>query len=201
MVVMKSILGIIRDLILWVIAGTPTLIGVRVRRFVYPFLFKLGSGSNWFAEKVTILGFKNIKIGVRNSIMKNSYLYANNNGKLIIGDGCSINSNVQIGAASGEIEIGNNVLIGPNVVLRAADHRIERTDIPIIMQGHVAGKIIIEDDVWICSNVVITKDVVLGKGCVVSSGAVVTRDVPPFSVVGGVPAEVIRYRKSNICKS
>jgi len=99
-----------------------------------------------------------IRVGNNFSIMRHSALYAHDDGKISIGDHVSINSNVCIGAANkGEIIIGNNVLIGQNVVLRASDHEHGFIDIPIINQGHTGGKIIIEDDVWIGANAVVTE--------------------------------------------
>ena len=125
--------------------------------------------------------------------MRNPYLYGND-GCLTIGDNVSINTNVQLGAAQGEIHIGNNVLIGPNVVLRAADHGQSLESSPR-RQPHERGKIIVEDDVWIAANVVVTKDVTLGKGCIVAAGSVVTKDVLPLQIVAGVPATLIGARK------
>lgn len=84
-------------------------------------------------------------------------------------------------------------MIGPNVVIRAADHGLSK-DILIRKQQHIGGIIIIEDDVWIGSNAVILKDVKLGKGCVIAAGAVVTKDVEPYTIVGGVPAKKIAER-------
>ena len=56
------------------------------------------------------------------------------------------------------------------------------------------GDIIVKDDVWIGENALIMSGVTLGQGCIVAAGAVVTKDVPPYAIVGGVPAKVIRYR-------
>lgn len=118
------------------------------------------------------------------------------NNKVSIGINCSFNRNVFIDAGEkGEIIIGNNVMIGPNTLLRAEDHAFDRIDIPICEQGHKAGIIKIEDDVWIGANVVITKDVTIGEGCVIGAGAVVTHDIPPYSVAAGVPARVIKSRR------
>jgi galactoside O-acetyltransferase len=139
-----------------------------------------------------IKGGANIIIGDNFSAMGNDFLYADE-GSLIIGDNISINTNVQIGASCGKIVIGNNVLIGPNVVIRAADHGITKGML-IRLQPHVKGTIYIEDDVWIGSNAVILKNVRLGKGCVVAAGAVVTKDVEPYLIVGGVPANKISER-------
>jgi acetyltransferase-like isoleucine patch superfamily enzyme len=115
--------------------------------------------------------------------------------ELSIGDNVMLNTGVVINAdCGGKIHIGNNVLIGPNVVLRAADHRFDRSDLLIREQGHEAGEIVIEDDVWLAANVVVLAGVRIGRGAVVAAGSVVTRDVQPFSVVAGVPAVVLRMR-------
>ncbi|MCK6406648.1 MAG: acyltransferase [Rhodocyclaceae bacterium] len=139
-----------------------------------------------------IIGGGNICIGDNFRSMGCNYLYANE-GAITIGDNMSMNTNVQIGASSGRITIGNNVLIGPNVVMRAADHGIAM-GVPIRLQQHVGGAIVVEDDVWIGANVVILRDVKLGQGCVVAAGAVVTKDVEPYAIVGGVPARKISSR-------
>ena len=88
----------------------------------------------------------------------------------------------------GGITVGDNVLIGHNVVLATLDHNIcvsKRAEL-------FASPIIIEDNVWIGANVTVTSGVTIGKGSIVAAGAVVTKDVPEYSIVGGVPAKVIR---------
>lgn len=109
-----------------------------------------------------------------------------------IGEGCFINANVHI-QDQGGVEIGNNVLIGHQTVLATLDHNIVPTKRSIL---HPA-KITIEDDVWIGSNVTITKGVTIGRGAVVAAGAVIIKDVPEFTVVGGVPARVIKEIPNN----
>ena len=88
----------------------------------------------------------------------------------------------------GGITVGNNALIGHNVVLATLDHNIcvsKRVEL-------FAAPIVIEDNVWIGANVTVTSGVTIGKGSIVAAGAVVTKDVPEYSIVGGVPAKVIR---------
>ena len=94
------------------------------------------------------------------------------------------------------IIIEDKVLVGPNAVMRASGHRYEKSDVPIRSQGHSKGKIIIKAGAWIGANAVILPDVTIGKGAVVAAGAVVTKDVPPYSLVAGVPARVIRDLKA-----
>jgi galactoside O-acetyltransferase len=110
-----------------------------------------------------------------------------------IGNHCSLNSNVSIDPSQGKITIGNRVLIGPNVVLRAADHDLGRERI-MRFAPHLAGEITVEDDVWIRANAVLTRNVRIGKGAAVASGAVVTSDVAPNTVDGGVPARLLAQR-------
>ncbi len=141
---------------------------------------------------VTVRGGRNIRIGQRFVAMGRTFLYAER-GSLAIGDDCSLNHNVQLGASGGSITLGSNVIIGPNTVLRAADHGTA-IGVPMRRQPHKGGIILVEDDVWIGSNVVILKNVRLGAGCVVAAGAVVTKDVPPRAIVGGVPARRIGER-------
>ena len=79
-------------------------------------------------------------------------------------------------------------------MLRASDHIIENSDQPISQQGSAGGEIIIEDDVWLASNVVVVSGVRVGKGSVAAAGAGLTRDVQPYTVVGGVPAKFLKNR-------
>ncbi|MBF0427577.1 MAG: acyltransferase [Magnetococcales bacterium] len=141
----------------------------------------------------TILGYRNITIGKNFVSMGTLYLYANDGGDIIIGDDCGFNTNVQIGAASGRIVIGNKVMIAPNVVIRAANHGMARA-CPMQDQPSVGGQIIIGDDVWIGSNAVVTSNVTLATGTVVGAGAVVTHSTEPYSIVAGVPARKIGER-------
>ena len=72
--------------------------------------------------------------------------------------------------------------------------RHDRIDVLIIEQSHAGGTIVIEEGVWIGANVVITRNVKIRKHSIVGAGAVVTSDVPPFAIVGGVSAKMIRVR-------
>lgn len=94
----------------------------------------------------------------------------------------------------GDIEIGDNVLLGPKVTIWGRDHGLKKDQL-ICEQPHVKEKIIIGDDVWIASHAVVLKGVKIGKGAVVAAGAVVTKDVPEYAIVGGVPARVLKYRE------
>ena len=90
--------------------------------------------------------------------------------------------------------IGDDVLVAPNVVMRTSDQVTADKDKPIRQQGHISEQIMVENDVWIGANVTIVGGVRIGQGAVVGAGAVVTRDVEPYTIVGGVPARFIKRR-------
>jgi galactoside O-acetyltransferase len=145
------------------------------------------------SRPLVVRGGENICIGNSFNSMGLLFLYAEE-GRVTIGDNCSVNTNVQIGGSQGEIVIGNGVLIGPNVVIRAAEHSTAK-EMLIRAQKHKSGVIEIEDDVWIGANCVITKNVTLAKGTVVGAGSVVTRSTEAYSIVCGVPAKIIAMRE------
>jgi len=112
---------------------------------------------------------------------------------LIIGNYVQINWGCYI-SGEGGLEIGNRVLIGPKVCILSAGHGyIDDTKL-IQEQGLTFGKIIIGEDVWIGGGSVILEGVRLGKGCVIGGGSTVVKDVSPYAVVAGNPANVIKWR-------
>ncbi|MUG94040.1 acyltransferase [Scytonema sp. UIC 10036] len=92
------------------------------------------------------------------------------------------------------ITIGEASQIGAYSYLISANHCYERRDIPIIEQGFVGAEIVIEDDVWLGTHVVVLPGVTIGQGAIVAAGSVVTKDIPPYQVWGGVPAKFIKHR-------
>lgn len=103
--------------------------------------------------------------------------------------GCMIGSGV---------EIGKYVMCGPEVAIAPGEHLFNLPGTPILFSGApLAKKTIIEDDVWIGMRVIIRNGVRIGRGAVVAMGAVVVKDVPPYSIVAGVPAKVIGQRFSD----
>lgn len=112
---------------------------------------------------------------------------------LEMGDHANLGDYCFVGAAGG-VRIGNNVLIGQRVSFHSENHRFERADLPIKEQGVTRRGIVVEDDCWLGSGSIILDGVTIGRGSVVAAGSVVTRDVPPMSVIAGMPAEVIRRR-------
>lgn len=95
----------------------------------------------------------------------------------------------------GNVTIGKHVMMGPECYIYTRNHCFDRIDITMDQQGFSMEKpVIIEDDVWIGSRVTILPGVIIGKGSVVGAAAVVTKNVPPFSVVAGNPAKVVKNR-------
>lgn len=92
----------------------------------------------------------------------------------------------------GGVTIGDRVYTSPFTQIIAVNHRFDDPNVPFVAQGITAEGITIEDDVWLGAGAVVTDGVHIGKGAVVAAGAVVTRDVPAHTVVGGVPAKVLR---------
>jgi carbonic anhydrase/acetyltransferase-like protein (isoleucine patch superfamily) len=192
----------ISEIILWteaLIRFIPGRIGVIVRRTWYGRRFKKGGdvytgiGCEFFSQHtITFLG--------RASIGKNSFFTAEG-GSITVGGNTAFNMNVHINASvSGIIRIGECCLIGPNVVMRTASHKYNNPGVFIRKQGHFAGDIDIEDDVWIGANAVILGGVRIGKGAVVGAGAVVTKDVPSMAIAVGVPAKFVKFRGQEITK-
>ena len=115
-------------------------------------------------------------------------------GSIRIGCRSSINQYTVING-QGNVEIGRSVMVAPFVSIIAANHSFDNPAIPILEQGMCGkGGIVIEDDVWVGTHAVILDGVTIGAGSVIGAGAVVTKNVPAFSVVMGVPGRVVRSR-------
>ena len=182
------------DIIRWM----PGRIGIFIRASYYRMRLVRCGKKIIVSQGCYIRDCGNIYLGEEVTMDVNVRLFAGGCGNevLEIGNRVAFNSNVMVNAdREGKIIIGNNVIFGPNVVLRTSNHRFDNPDIPIRDQGHKSGVIRIDDDVWIGSNAVILPDVNIAKGAIVAAGAVVSKDVEAYSIVGGVPAKVISKRK------
>jgi len=119
-----------------------------------------------------------------------------------VGDDVYIGPGASFMALISSISIGDKVMFGPNVTIRGGNH-----------STHIIGKfmadyrtpdkrkeddqpVIIENDVWIGTGAIILKGVRIGRGAIIAAGAVVTRNVPPYSITGGIPAKLIKFRWS-----
>ncbi len=104
---------------------------------------------------------------------------------------------------SGDICIGNDVLIGPDVFITSGDHEYRVVGKTINAQGRVASRqVVIEDDVWIGAKVCVLAGVKIGKGAIIGAGSVVTKDVEPYTICAGNPCRKIkdRYSESDLIR-
>ncbi len=138
---------------------------------------------------------KGILIGENVFIGRNTILLCTD-GDICIEDNVSIGFNTEIMSAN-YVKLGKNVVVSSYCFLNAATHDFKRIDIPVLEQGSTGRKIILEDNVWLAANVKVLDGVTVGRDSVIGAGAVVTKDLPPFSVAVGVPAKVIKNRKSD----
>ncbi|MBN2549568.1 MAG: acyltransferase [Anaerolineales bacterium] len=95
----------------------------------------------------------------------------------------------------GGLTIGDNVLVGYESIVITNTHNFENPDIPIRLQGSYRKPIVIGNDVWLGTRVIVLPGVTIGDGAVVAAGAVATQDIPSYTIAGGVPARVIGKRE------
>ena len=140
------------------------------------------------------------KFSLGNYSVVESFACINNAvGDVLIGDYTRIGLHNTI---IGPVKIGHHVNLAQGITVTALNHNFDDTNKRIDEQGVSTNAVTIEDDVWIGANAVILPGVTIGNHCVVAAGAVVTKDVPPHSLVVGVPAKVIKqilefYSKSS----
>lgn len=149
----------------------------------------IGSFSKWTryqcCKKIFLSCGKNV------NIERKAYFASGVN--LVIGDNSGIGINSYI---PGDTVIGRNVMMGPNCYILSNNHSFNCIDIPMIEQGHTkCEKTIIEDDVWIGRNVTFTPGRTVRKGSIVAACCVLTKDFPEYSIVGGNPSRLLKYRK------
>lgn len=117
---------------------------------------------------------------------------------LSIGDHTSIPKGACFYCTGAPLTIGNHVIFGPRPTIITGDHRIDVIgkfiDESFDKLEENDQEVIIGDDVWTGANVTILKGVKLGRGSVVAAGAVVTKSFPPYSIIGGVPAKLLKMR-------
>lgn len=203
----------------------PTVIGIVVRGIAYRLILKM-DGSAAIENGVRLRFTEHIKLGHGVYLDQGSYLHACPNG-IEIGEGTIVmhgavlhvynfrgmpQSGIKVGRNSlvgeysiirgqGGVEIGDRVYTSPFTQIIAVNHIFDDPNQPFVDQGITAQGIVIEDDVWLGAGAVITDGVRVGKGAVVAAGAVVTKDVPPHTVVGGVPAKIIKQIDGSVGKT
>lgn len=138
-----------------------------------------GKGVYLRPSQSDLKGLWNLSIGEHTSIPKGSIFYC----------------------TEAPLTIGKNVIFGPRPTIITGDHRIDIVGSYIIDNTEKLPEndapVIIEDDVWCGANVTILKGVTIGRGSVIAAGAVVTKNIPPYSIAGGIPARVLKKRFDN----
>lgn len=194
----------------------PTVVGVAIRSVLYKLILRM-DGFAAIENNVRLRFADHIKLGHGSYLDHGTYLHACPNGieigeRSIVMHGAVLhvynfrgmpNSGIKIGRDSlvgeytiirgqGGVTIGDRVYTSPFTQIISVNHVFDDPNRPFVEQGITAEGVVIEDDVWLGAGSIITDGVRVGKGAVVAAGAVVTQDVPPHTVVGGVPAKELR---------
>jgi acetyltransferase-like isoleucine patch superfamily enzyme len=202
--------------LLALVGWVPTVVGLGLRAVLYRLMLKMDGwcaiengvrlryasqitlGHGVYLDQGTYLHAcpQGIEIGAESIVMHGAILHVYNFRDLPHA-GIKIGRNSLIGEYSvirgqGGVVIGDRVYTSPFTQIVAVNHVYDDPLRPFVEQGITAEGIVIEDDVWLGSGVVVTDGVRIGRGAVVAAGAVVTKDVPPHTVVAGVPARVIK---------
>lgn len=154
-----------------------------------PYLRESGENVR-FSVGVTIKSPEQLSIG--NNVLFNVGVH------IQAGQGISIGNDTHFAPYCilyGPLQVGNKCAVAAHTVFASVGHTYDRVDVPFVDLPAQAKKIVVEDNVWIGANAVIIQGVRIGTGSIVGAGAVVTKDVEPYSVVGGVPARLIRKRR------
>lgn len=194
----------------------PTIIGIGLRAVFYRLMLKM-DGQAAIERNVRLRFANHIRLGNGSYLDEGVYIHACPAG-VEIGDNTLVmhgailhvynfrgmpHSGIRIGSDSligeysvirgqGGVTIGDRVYTSPMTQLIAVNHVVDDPARPFVEQGITAQGIVVEDDVWLGANAVVTDGVHIGCGAVVAAGAVVTKDVPAHTIVGGVPARVLR---------
>jgi acetyltransferase-like isoleucine patch superfamily enzyme len=202
----------------WLLGWLPGPPGMLARRLAYAPLLARGSrppvaesGVEWMHMDSILLGRDvyvdrlcrlhasqaEIRLGDFTRVMRGAYLCSYVSGArpgegIRTGSRCWIGVDAILASGQGGLFLGDEVLIGPRAALVTGDHDTSRPDLAATCRTYSGKPITIGDNVWIGTGAVVVGGVSVGEGAVIAAGAVVTRDVPPATIVGGVPAKTIR---------
>jgi acetyltransferase-like isoleucine patch superfamily enzyme len=144
-------------------------------------------GQVFISEDATVEG--KVKIGNRSFIAGEAQVAM----EVTFGEHCTLNAGAVV---RGKVTIGDGVRIASGAQIIGFNHGIDDLEKPIYQQAHTRVGIEIGDDVWVGANVIVVDGIKVGPHSILAAGAIVTRDVPPWSVVGGNPARVIKDRRA-----
>ena len=145
-------------------------------------------GERVFLAQDASIACESLTIGDRTYVAKGCVL----RDRITMGEDCTLNPYVTL---AGRVTLGDGVRIASYAAIYGFNHVFDDLEIPIWWQGLDEQGITVEDDVWVGTHVVICDGVTVGAHSVLAAGSVVTKDVPPYSVVGGVPARVLYDRR------
>lgn len=151
------------------LAWIPGITGFTLRYLFFKLIFARLGGFSYIAPSVTMQRSYGIRAGKRLAV---------NRGTLIDG--------------KGSVQIGDNVLIGPYVVIASAQHSFEQVGVPMIMQVETQKEVVIGNDVWIGAHAVILPGVHIGDRVIIGAGSIVSHDIEAHSIAAGVPARIIK---------
>ena len=207
---------VLEQVVTGICGGIPSIAGIAVRALAYRLILKM-EGLAAIESGVRLRFASHIRLGKRVYLDESVYIHATPTG-VSIGDDTLVmhgavlhvynfrnlpHAGIRIGRHSligeynvirgqGGVVIGDRVYTSPHCQLIAVNHVFDDPGRPFVEQGITAQGIVVEDDVWLGSGAIILDGVRVGRGAVVAAGAVVTQDVAAHTVVGGVPARVIR---------
>lgn len=144
-------------------------------------------GANTYVSDDAIVHTNGLSIGRYTTIAAGAIL----RGWVTIGDDCTVNTGAHL---AGKVTLGNGVRVAGGAAIYGFNHGHARTDTPIWRQPHTSQGVVVGEGSWIGANSVIVDGVTIGAHCIVAAGATVTRDVPDYCIVGGVPAKIIARR-------
>lgn len=205
------------ELLVTFLGPIPGALGFVLRKLLYPKLFAQVGKNVVFGHNLILRGAGRIHIGSHVVIDDSVLLSARgtDNDRIVIGDSVLIGRGTQVKARCGSIFVGDHASIGGYCHIGSAsevrigqyclfavgccigglNHGFDRRDIPIVKQPiQNKGGVTIGDDVWLGVRAIINDGVTVGTGAIVGAGAVVTKDVPPYAIAMGVPAEVKGWR-------
>jgi len=200
--------------------GMPGALGLLLRKLFYPQLFKKTGRNVVFGKNMTLRHPIKITVGDHvaiddnvvmdakgcqhdkefslgnNIIIGHTSTLCSKGGSMIIGNNCNFGSHVALYCAS-DIRFGKNILLGPGSFIGGGTYKFDSVDQPIISQGYeLKGPISIGDNCWFGASVTVVDGVSIGENSIIGAGAVVLDNIPPFSIAAGVPAKVLKKRKS-----
>jgi acetyltransferase-like isoleucine patch superfamily enzyme len=160
--------------------------------------FRLKScGRSFIFLSVDFVNPQNITVGDGTVIRERSWLAALKHeqcvGEIVIGDGVHIARDVVLSSAF-RLVVGNHVTFGPRSMVYDNNHNSVEPNISVMEQGLSGAPVTIGDFAWIGAHAIVLHGVTIGKGAIIGAGAVVTKNVPPYSICVGVPAQVVGYR-------